>query len=90
MLRGKVRGKVWPETVHCCHGRWNGERCKLEKTHIDYLPSKNPIIEALNGWHQSRSGCWKDGVFMTWPEFERFRNESFKEAGRAQEAEVVQ
>lgn len=85
MWRGRVQGKVWPATVYCCHERHNGDRCKREKGHTEHAPSKNPLIEALNGWHQSRSGCWKDGVFMTWPEFERFRTETFKEVSGGKE-----
>jgi hypothetical protein len=71
--RGRIQGKVWEQTAYPCHERWNGDRCKRPKGHTEHVPSKNPELEKLNGWHQNRSGCWKDGVFMTWPEFEKFR-----------------
>lgn len=87
MFKGKIQGKIWPDTVHCCHERWDRDRCKLEKSHTEYTPSKNPLIEQLNGWHQCRSGCWKNGTFMKWPDFEKFRNEMYKEASYGQETE---
>lgn len=79
MLKGKVQGDVWPATADRCHDRHATGRCKRAQGHEQHAPSKNPKIEALNGWHQNRTGCWKDGVFMTWPEFEAFRQRSFAE-----------
>lgn len=90
MRNGKLQGKIWPETATCCHARHATGRCKLDASHISYPPSKNPLIENLNGWHQNRSGCWKDGTFMTWPEFEAFRERTFREVSSAQEAEGLQ
>lgn len=78
MRRGKVQGKIWPPTARPCHSRHETGRCKREQGHEEHEPSKNPDVERLNGWHQNRTGCWKDGEgFLTWREFEQLRRVAF-------------
>lgn len=72
-MGNRLRGKIWEPTAFPCHERHHGTRCKLPADHTEYTPSKNPAIEELNGWHQSRTGVWKGDVFLTWSEFDAMR-----------------
>lgn len=75
IVKGKLPGKTWEHPIKRCHERHAGDRCRLSVDHTEFLHSKNPDVDWLNGWHQCRSGCWKGEEFYTWREFEMLRQQ---------------